>query len=107
MTGQAPRHDHQDVDQWAQQGLVNSAGRTSPESEVPEVPDEAGPDTAAATGNPVAQDPVTAEPGWDGGAAAARAPGTVTGPGDVAETAAFEGEGAYSEGRHASGPPAS
>ena len=115
MTGPVPRHDHQSIDQWAQQGLVNSQGRTSPESDLPAVPHR--PDDAAdlhTAGLPAAgntTDPAASPAGADSDddrdtGTAGGEPGTVASPGDAAETAAFEGDGAYSEGRHASGPPA-
>ena len=47
MTGPVPRHDHQTLDQWAQQGLVNTEGRPSPESDLPPGPDGVGTGTTA------------------------------------------------------------
>jgi hypothetical protein len=104
MTGPAPRHDHQSTDQWAQQGLVNSQGRTSPESDVPEVPDGGGLEAANIPTSPAGPPPERSSD--DDALTAAGAPGTASGPGDAAETAAYEGDGAYSEGQPASGPPA-
>ena len=124
MTGPVPRHDHQSVDQWAQQGLVNSRGRTSPESDLPEAPDLPGASEASDAGGPTAAgiptdpgapprgdrgDSGDAEPEYPehtGAGGTGGEPGTVRTPGDAAETAAFEGDGAYSEGWAASGPPA-
>jgi len=116
MTGPVPRHDHQSIDQWAQQGLVNSQGRTSPESDLPQVPDRIdgadGPHAGGlqASGIPTAPAAPPADRSDEGedrdAVTAGGEPGTVASPGDAAETAAYEGDGAYSEGRHASGPPA-
>jgi hypothetical protein len=116
MTGPVPRHDHQSIDQWAQQGLVNSEGRTSPESEVPDsgALDAAGIPTAPA-GAPPGETTTTPAGSAEAGLAgvededsltAGGKPGAVATPGDAAETAAYEGDGAYSGGWHASGPPA-
>lgn len=113
-----PEHADQTVDHWAAQGIAQSPERESAESNVVETALSAPAETAdphsEALDPPTADvDPLTeverpnttAHPTLDGELGTTTSlegqPGSTDDPGDQAEHAGFQGDGAYSEGQAA------